>query len=85
MTNSANRDDGLRNDASRNATSGKDAPTADRRDGRTDADDRIIGDARGGPMNPPPSAPPLQRHGDALLDRSGNRQGGTPPEEELTP
>jgi hypothetical protein len=52
----------------------------------TQDEDRIIDDGGGGggAMNPPASAPPLKRHGDALLDGSGSRQGANPPEEERT-
>ena len=49
---------------------------------RPESDESADAGERG--MNPPPDAPPLQRHGDALLDGSGSRQGGNPPEEERT-
>jgi hypothetical protein len=55
----------------------------DRQTGQQPGDDGNT-ESGGRGMNPPPSAPPLKRHGDALLDGSGSRQGANPPEEERT-
>jgi hypothetical protein len=66
-------------DSTNRVARNEDSPADDRQH-----DDRIIDDGQDGEMDPPPSAPPLKRHGDALLDGSGSRQGANPPVQERT-